>query len=123
MKYIGLILTLTLSAFVSAENFTTTEVLNGKVALEIPDSFAPMTKEALALKYPSSRRPTEALADETGGISIAFNHTASKVRPSQLKEAHTVLSNTFHNLYPSAKWIRDEVIELITAAIDTQITI
>jgi len=131
MKYVGLILMMVFCASVSAVEFTSIEVLKGKVTLEIPDSFAPMTKEALALKYPSTRRPTEVLSDETGGVSIAFNHTASKVRPSQLKEAHTVLSNTFHNLHPSAKWIRDEVIEqngssfivmeLITAAIDTQI--
>jgi len=131
MKYFGLILMMAFSACISAVEFTSIEALNGKVSLETPKSFAPMTKEVLALKYPSSRRPTEVLSDETGGISIAFNHTASKVRPSQLKEAHTVLSKTFHNLHPSAKWIRDEVIEqngssfivmeLITAAIDTKI--
>ncbi|NQZ30964.1 MAG: hypothetical protein HRU06_06795 [Oceanospirillaceae bacterium] len=131
MKYIGIILILTFSAFSSAVEFSTVEVLNGKVTIDIPKNFTQMTKEVLALKYPNSRRPTEVLSDETGGISIAFNHTASKIQPSQINDAHIAFSKMFHNLYPSAKWIRDEVIEqngsafiimeLITPAIDTKI--
>jgi len=82
-------------------------------------------------KYPASRRPTEVLSDKTGGVTLAFNHTANVMKPSQIKAAHVVMSKMFHNMYPSATWIRDEVIvqngntfmvlELITPAIDTQI--
>ena len=90
-----------------------------------------MPKDILELKYPASRRPTEVLSDKTGGVTLAFNHTNNPMLPSQVSEAHVAISQMFHNMYPSAKWIRDEVInqngnafmvmELITPAIDTQI--
>ena len=71
------------------------------------------------------------LSDKTGGVTLAFNHTNTPMQPSQVSEAHASMSQSFHNMYPSAKWIRDQVIkqngnvfmvmELITPAMDTQI--
>ena len=105
--------------------------LNGKLSLMIPARFSPMPRHLLELKYPSSKRPAEVLSDETGGVSIAFNHTPVKMSPAQVKEAHAAMSKMFHNMYPSAKWIRDEtknikgrpfmVFELVTPAMDTKI--
>lgn len=107
------------------------EALNGKVSMLAPKDFGPMPKNILELKYPATRRPTEVLSDKTGGVTLAFNHTNTPMQPSQVSEAHASMSQSFHNMYPSAKWIRDQVIkqngnvfmvmELITPAMDTQI--
>ncbi|MGD8593712.1 MAG: hypothetical protein PVF82_12800 [Gammaproteobacteria bacterium] len=122
---------LLIATFAQADEFITRTVLNGKVTLTTPKSFGPMAEDILEKKYPSSRRPTEVLSDSTGGVSIAFNHTQSRIEPGQIKEAHINISQMFHNMYPSAKWLRDEtiningrtfmVLELITPALDTQI--
>jgi hypothetical protein len=107
------------------------EVLSGKVSILAPKEFGPMPKDVVEIKYPSSRRPTEVLSDKTGGVSLAFNHTNNPMQPSQVREAQVAMSQMFHTLYPSAKWVRDEVIEqngavfmvmeLITPAVDTEI--
>ncbi len=132
MRYFYL---LTILLFISvnshAEELVRVEALNGKVSILAPKDFGPMPQELLELKYPASRRPTDVLTDKTGGVTLAFNHTNTPMKPSQVREARVPLSQMFHNMHPSAKWIRDEVIEqngnvfivleVITPAIDTQI--
>ena len=132
MRIIYILTAVLLVAFsAQAEELINRTALNGKVTLITPKSFGPMPQDILELKYPDSRRPTEVLSDSTGGVSLAFNHTQNQMFPEQIKEAHTSMSKMFHNMYPSAKWIRDEtinkngrtfmILELITPAIDTQI--
>ena len=131
MRLFFLSLVLSLGASSVAEDFVPHTALSGKVVLRAPKSFSPMSKDILDLKYPNSRRPTEVLSDATGGITVAFNHTKSRMAPSQVKEAHGSISKMFHNFYPSAKWIKDEtivqngrafmVLEFVTPALDTKI--
>ncbi len=126
-----LISLLLICSLAQAEELIKRTALNGKVTLTTPKSFGPMPKELLELKYPASRRPTEVLSDSTGGVSLAFNHTQNRMTPAQIKQAHVSMSKMFHNMYPSATWIRDEtfekngrtfmVLELITPAMDTKI--
>jgi hypothetical protein len=132
MRLIFLLTTALLAFSIShADELITRSALNGKVTLLTPKSFGPMPKAILEAKYPSSRRPTEVLSDSTGGVSLAFNHTRNPLTPDQVQEAHASMSKMFHNMYPSAKWIRDEtmdrnghnfmVFELVTPAVDTKI--
>lgn len=132
MRYVIILLIVSLiSVSTHADELVSRTVLNGKVTLLTPKSFGPMRKELLEMKYPMSRRPSEVLADSTGGVTLAFNHTKTPMTQEQVVEAHQGISKMFHNMYPSAKWIRDEtfkkdginylVLELITPAIDTKI--
>lgn len=114
-----------------AEELVGITALDGKVSLLAPAGFQPMPQEKLEFKYPASRRPTEVLSNESGSVTLAFRHADTRLNPAQVREAHTAISRMFHNLYPSAEWIRDEVIaqngdtfmvmELTTPAIDTTI--
>jgi hypothetical protein len=114
-----------------SEELVEVKALSGKVSILAPKGFGSMPIDMLEVKYPASRRPTEVLSDKTGGVTLAFNHTENAMQPSQVKEAHISISKMFHNMYPSASWIRDEVIEqngntfmvmeLITPALDTKI--
>jgi hypothetical protein len=120
---------ISLNAF--SEELVEVKALSGKVSILAPKGFRSMPIDMLEVKYPASRRPTEVLSDKTGGVTLAFNHTENAMQPSQVKEAHISISKMFHNMYPSASWIRDEVIEqngntfmvmeLITPALDTKI--
>ncbi|KLV05494.1 hypothetical protein ABT56_10990 [Photobacterium aquae] len=119
------------SSFSLSAELITKNVLNGRVSLLIPQQFTQMPDDILEIKYPSSRRPTEVLSDDSGSISLAFNHTNTVMESSDIPEFHHAISKMFHNLYPSAKWFRDEIIErngrifivleLITPAMDTEI--
>ena len=131
MKSFCLFILLVMYGNLFAEELTEISALNGKVSILAPQDFGVMPSDILEIKYPASRRPTEVLSDNTGGVTLAFNYTANPMKPSQVKVAHKSISKMFHNLYPSATWIRDEVIEqnghtfmvmeLITPAIDTKI--
>ncbi|EHA1127847.1 hypothetical protein FG475_22895 [Vibrio navarrensis] len=126
-----LLIGLVLSFASQANDLVPLKMLNGKVTISTPRDFVPMSKEIIEIKYPSSRRPTEVLTEQTTEVTLAFNYTNNKLSKTELSEAHKIFSKSFHNLYPSATWVRDEliqqnghpfvVLELITPAIDTKI--
>jgi len=131
MNKLILLLVFAFSAPAYTQELAEVTTLSGKVSLKVPKMFSPMSKETLDIKYPATQRPTEVLSDSTSGVSIAFNHTKSRMQPDQIEEGYKSISKMFHNLYPSAKWIRNEtitqngskfmVLELVTPAIDTKI--
>ena len=114
-----------------AEELIEVRLLSDKVTILAPKGFGAMPANLLEIKYPLSSRPTEVLSDSTGGVTLAFNHTENTMQASQVGEAHVAMSHVFHNMYPSATWFRDEIIEqngrtfmvmeLITPAMDTKI--
>ncbi len=131
VKTFVILIGIVFSVMVQANDFVPIKALNGKVTIVTPKDFTPMSQESLEIKYPGSRRPTEVLSDKTTQVTLAFNYTNSQMSKAALVSSHTTLSKMFHNLYPSAEWIRDEVIqqngypfivlEVVTPAVDTQI--
>ena len=131
MKFFLMMIALTISQVSLGDGMVRISALNGKVSILAPEGFGPMPADMLVIKYPNSRRPTEVLSNNTGSVTLAFNHTQNAMRQNQIKEAHPSISQMIHSAYPSAEWIRDEVVEqngasfivmeLITPAIDTRI--
>ena len=132
MKILNIVIVLILVSFTAyAESFVERSAVNGKVHFLAPKEFTLMSKKMLEMKYPSRFGSKEVLSDVTQGVTLAFNHTKGNTKQGKFKEAHVAFFKTYHNLHPSAKWIRDEVFtkdgkdflvfELITPAIDTQI--
>ena len=107
------------------------QILNGKIEILLPKEFEVMSEDMMKLKYPSERRPTLVYTDKTGGINVAFNHSANKASQRQIDAFKDNLFSTFKNLYPSAEWKGTGVkeingrkvgyLELVTPAIDTKI--
>jgi len=105
--------------------------LGGKVLYSKPVNFAPMSKEMVDLKYPSLNQPDEVLSESTGAVSLAFSYTDNKVEVTDFEVFKTILKKSFSNLYPTAQWKRNEIInqngstfivlEFTSTAIDTQI--
>jgi hypothetical protein len=107
------------------------KILNDKVEILLPKEFEIMSEDMMKIKYPSERRPTLVYTNKTGGINVAFNHTASKASQPQIEAYKDNLVSTFKNVYPSAEWKGSGVkeingrkvgyMELVTPAIDTKI--
>ena len=57
--------------------FEERNLLEDKIKILLPKEFQEMPKEIAALKYPSERRPTLILTNESTSINISFNHTES----------------------------------------------
>ena len=106
-------------------------VLDDKVVLLLPATFALMGEEMLRLKYPSERRPTEVYTNPAGSVNVALNHTSNPVRPADLAAVHGAVEATFKKLYPSARWYDSKLVQiggkrffkldLRTPAIDTEV--
>ncbi|MBI2207405.1 MAG: hypothetical protein HYU41_26535 [Candidatus Rokubacteria bacterium] len=71
------------------------------------------------------------LANDTGSVSLALDHTRDPLPNRDLRQAHRSFEALFRRLYPSAEWFRSEVttlngrecilLELRTPAIDTDV--
>ena len=125
-------LTLTLPAVAQpAEALTLKVLLDGKVQVLIPASFAPMSPEMIRIKYPSAQRPSLVYTNASGSVNLAMSHTVSSVQPNQLGEVHKVMEATFKRVHPSATWFQSGrttingrpyfLIDFRTRAIDTEV--
>ncbi|ARU58967.1 hypothetical protein OLMES_4980 [Oleiphilus messinensis] len=88
-----------------------TPVLNGKATIRIPSLLSVMPKAMLSEKYPGIEAPVEAYSDFSGSVSIALSFTDNQVSEQNIPQAKIAFSRLFRQLYPSADWIRDEIIE------------
>lgn len=80
-------------------------LLDGKLALLLPQGFKQMNQEMLATKYPAANRPTTVYSNPNGTISIAINHTKSPLNQDNLDAFHRTLDPTIRQQVPNAKWM------------------
>lgn len=128
---IGLLSIVLISFTTSTIELEKRSILNNNVEVLLPKDFEIMSEDMMKIKYPSERRPTLIYTNKTGGINVAFNHTASKASQQQINAYKENFVGAFKNLYPSAEWKGTGVkeingrkvgyMELITPAIDTKI--
>jgi len=128
---IGLLSVILISWTIPTVELEKRKILNDKVEILLPKEFEIMSEDMMKLKYPSERRPTLVYTDKTGGINVAFNHTASNATQQQIDAYKDNFVSMFKNLYPTAEWRgtgTNEIngrkvgyIELTTPAIDTKI--
>lgn len=106
-------------------------VLDGRVSLLVPKSFAEMSRELLEAKYPMARRPEYVLTNEAGSVNLAFNHTRTPLTAVTFQTAVPQIEQTFRGLVDSVDWIgRSQMtiagapwftFEFRSAAVDTKI--
>ncbi len=107
------------------------QVLNGRLELLVPESFAPLSAAALQAKYPQANRPETVFSDDSTGVNIAITYSPQKLQPSQLGDVHKVLDQTMRRAQPEAEWhdsrllmIDDRqwaILDFTAQAIDTRI--
>lgn len=106
-------------------------LLDGRLLLSIPKSFAPMGEEMLKLKYASERRPTLVFTNESGSVNVALNHTNNRITSTDLPQLKEQTEGLFRRLYPSATWFRSDLTQIAggqcflfdfrTPAVDTEV--
>jgi hypothetical protein len=106
-------------------------LLDGLIEMLVPVEFQPMSAELLRQKYPTDRPPALALANAAGSVSVALNHTRTRLPVTALSDAHRHLEQTFRSVHPTAQWFRSELmtvkgrewilLDLRTPAIDTEV--
>jgi hypothetical protein len=126
----SLILSLLVLSFASMAN-TKNVTLEGIVSLDIPEEFSAMPLEMAKVKYPMEKRAKSILTNSEGNVDILVNYTQNKVPENQEELLRQALSNNMKRMHPTAKWHKNEVIELhghkyaflelTTPALDTDI--
>ncbi|MDO3696054.1 hypothetical protein QVZ41_14470 [Wenyingzhuangia sp. chi5] len=106
-------------------------LLGGKLIIDLPEGFGLMSAEMLAVKYPSSNRPTLVYTNENGTINFVFNHTKNAIPKDKLPELLPAFVGQFSSIYPQIKWYKNEmqkvngkdfiVLEFMTPATDSKI--
>lgn len=102
LKSLVLIAATMLAAF--AIELEKTTLLDGKLEILMPKGWKPMSEEMVKIKYPGARPPKLVYSDNTGGISLALNHTESKATADNLEKYKEVLKGSLENAYPDATW-------------------
>lgn len=87
-------------------------VLDNKVEILMPRGWKPMSEELIKIKYPGARPPKLVYSDNTGAISIAFNHTDSKASAETLEKYRDVLKESLEKAYPDAVWEESGIREI-----------
>lgn len=85
--------------------------LGGKVALMAPATFGQMTAEAIRVKYPRERPPTEVLSNDRGSVTIALGHTQTALAPADVSQAHAAMERQIKATFPTSRWNRSEVVQ------------
>lgn len=106
-------------------------VLNNRIRLSIPVDFKPMEQDEILVKYQRSNSvPQEAYSNDTGTISLAFNHTSNALSLADLPDFRQSFARQFKGTLgiefkgSSIKNINGRdfaILEFISPAMDTNI--
>jgi hypothetical protein len=106
-------------------------VTDDHLKILLPQSFKQMSDQELATKYPrSGSLPQEAYSNESGTVSLAFNHTSNKLSPADLPDFRQSFARQFKGTLgiefkgSSIKNINGRdfaILEFISPAMDTNI--
>jgi hypothetical protein len=84
-------------------------LLEDKVSIMIPNTFAEMAPELAALKYPSDHRPNPIFSNDAGSITLGFNHTWSRVEAEEIGTFKDILLQNLHRMQSSITVLEDGV--------------
>lgn len=82
------------------------DILEHKAMVLVPKTWKLMPLATIKSKYPGKQSPQEVYIDSTGNLSLAFNHTESKLAPNQLKTYAGVLKTSLQKANPKTTWLQ-----------------
>lgn len=108
----GLLLALLLSALpCRAEERYPVSLLGGTVSLEVPEGLSPLAPDLRKAKFPDlSPDDGDVLASRDGSATVVAAYSPDTPFPDDMATARPALSMEMHELYPDARWLRDELV-------------
>jgi hypothetical protein len=88
------------------------EVLQKKIQVLVPKNWKALPVTLIKTKYPGAQPPQEVYTDSSGQLSLAFNHTDSKLLSSQLHTYANVLKASLNKANPQATWLQSGFIHV-----------
>ena len=90
-------LLLLVSAAAAEEALESRSLLDGKVTMQVPASFKPMTDEHRKVKYPGANAPAVVMTDATTTVNVALDHKPVKLTPAQVKDLEPAMRQQLHH--------------------------
>lgn len=111
--------------------FIVRQLLDDRIRISMPEEFTLMSAADAELKYPSVRRPSVIYTNSEGSVNLTFNHTATKIKQSDLDTFRETMWQTVKKIQGTAR-LQNEgsknvnghkvgFLEFITQALGTQI--
>lgn len=85
---------------------------DGRIVFDVPDSFRPLPKEILEIKFPSAQRPQYAVGNENAATTIVYDIKNSPFPPEQIHEIKEALTQAFDRAVPGIAWIGNKIVQL-----------
>jgi hypothetical protein len=108
-----------------------TDILAGKVFLEIPSSFIRMSDADVKARYSVGKQPDGVFTDTSGPVDIVVKSTPNFAFPGNLQDYLDSFVEKFNETTPEAEWVGQGMkeingklvayLELITPASDAQV--
>jgi hypothetical protein len=99
MKRLTLALIFLIGPAGAEEALESRSLLEGKVSMQVPASFTPMSDQHRKLKYPGANAPALVLTDESSTVNVALDHKPMAIAPDQVK----LLEEPMRQQFASAK--------------------
>lgn len=87
-------------------------LLDGKVSILMPATFAPLSPEMLARKYPRPQPPQVAYSNPETTVNVTIGHTPHQIAPEQLAAAREQMEAGMKSMMPAAKWYQSQMTTL-----------
>ncbi|MCI8892914.1 MAG: hypothetical protein HFH34_16610 [Eubacterium sp.] len=109
------------------------EILKEQLWMWMPDTFAPLSRELMRIKYPNENRPDHIWSNPQTTINVSFSHRQEKMEPGEAGEVRGYMGQVIGHLYPSSSILDQDLVkadqheheiawmDFVTPAMDTQI--
>ena len=118
----------------SGTGFREHEILKEQLWMWMPDTFAPLSRELMRIKYPNENRPDHYLVQSPRRrLTSRFSHRQEKMEPGEAGEVRGYMGQVIEHLYPSSSILDQDLVkadqheheiawmDFVTPAMDTQI--
>ena len=109
MRLIPLIL---LVGAVLGAHATTFSVPGAGVSFDAPDGFTALSRDEIAIKFPSTRAPSGVIGNARRTTTIAYELKQDKLTPEQLGEAKQAFEQLFERIIPGLEWKAKTIVQL-----------
>ncbi|MEM7358935.1 MAG: hypothetical protein AAF431_07555 [Pseudomonadota bacterium] len=109
MKLFFITILLIFSSGLSAKQIS---LPNSGVSFIAPDEFAPLSKEIMEIKWPSSRAPAWAIGNSSGSTTIAYDIKPNDISGAPLSEVMDSSEQLFDRMIPGIEWKERRILNL-----------
>ena len=87
------------------------KVADTEVTFEAPEGFEPLSKELIAVKWPTNRAPAYAVGTPNGSTTVAYDLKPNHIPQNALPDAQKAFAQLFERMIPGVAWKKNEIIE------------